>query len=70
VKVMFLNSSVAPKETPTLESERRVTRERSRRALARGETHPAMSLSGLERQGHAAGQEQAEHWPVSCLLSA
>jgi hypothetical protein len=25
VKVMFLNSSVAPKETPTLETERRVT---------------------------------------------
>jgi hypothetical protein len=26
VKVTFLNSSVAPKETPTLEQERRVTR--------------------------------------------
>ena len=30
VKVMFLNSSVAPKEMPTLETERRVTRERRR----------------------------------------
>ena len=28
VKVMFLKSSVAPKETPMLESERRVTQRR------------------------------------------
>ena len=28
VKVMFLKSSVAPKETPTLASERRVTQRR------------------------------------------
>ena len=40
VKVTFLNSSVAPKETPTLESERRVTlrQEKTEEARARDAT--------------------------------
>jgi hypothetical protein len=37
VKVMFLKSSVAPNETPTLESERRVTRKRKDRAFMAAE---------------------------------
>jgi hypothetical protein len=38
VKVMFFRSSVAPKEMPTLERERRVTQGRREKTGRRGDT--------------------------------
>src|ERR687897_997664 len=70
VKVMFLKSSVAPNETPTLASERSVTRrwgrtrELWRHALARGEMRCALGkLSGEHRLLRAADADG--RWSLS-----